>query len=139
MQKRFVRLLGALACLALGAQAYAADFVIIVNKDNANAVDQDFAAKAFRGDAKNWPSGGAINAVALPEDNALRAAFDKDVLGKAPAQTKAMWAALVFSGKAAPPKVVDSEADAVKFVTENKNAIGYVSAKAAGPGVKVVK
>lgn len=50
-----------------------------------------------------------------------------------------MWAALTFSGKAAPPKVVDSESDVVKAVADNKNAIGYVSAKAAGASVKIVK
>ena len=139
MKQQIKYAVGALACLVLAAQAYAGDFVIIVNKDNGNDVNQELAAKAYRGEAKTWAGGGSINAIALPEDNAVRVAFDKEVLGKAPSQTKAMWAALMFSGKAAPPKVVDSEADMVKAVAENKNAIGYVSAKAAGASVKIVK
>jgi ABC-type phosphate transport system substrate-binding protein len=35
--------------------------------------------------------------------------------------------------------MVDSEADAVKAVIENKHAIGYVSAGAAGASVKAIK
>jgi ABC-type phosphate transport system substrate-binding protein len=139
MKTKMKLCIGALACLAMTLPAWAGDFVIIVNKDNGNDVNQELAAKAYRGEAKTWAGGGSINAIALPEDNAVRVAFDKEVLGKAPSQTKAMWAALTFSGKAAPPKVVDSESDVVKAVADNKNAIGYVSAKAAGAGVKIVK
>jgi ABC-type phosphate transport system substrate-binding protein len=142
MNRRFLRTAAALAGLAalmIAGHAGAADFVIIVNKENSNPVDADYVGRAFRGDVKTWPSGEAISALALPEANPLRVAFDKEILGKAPNQTKAMWSALVFTGKAAPPKVVDSEANVVKTVAENKNAIGYVSAGAAGSSVKVVK
>lgn len=119
--------------------ALAADYVIIVNKENTNPVDHDFAAKAYRGEAKSWPGGGNVQTIALPEENAVRIAFDKDVLGKTPSQSKNLWAQLTFSGKAIPPKMVDNDEAAVKAVVENKNAIGYVSAAAAGASVKVVK
>jgi ABC-type phosphate transport system substrate-binding protein len=117
----------------------AADFVIIVNKDNANPVDKEFAAKAYRGEAKSWPGGGNVATIALPEESAPRVAFDKDVLGKTPAQSRALWAQMTFSGKAVPPKMVDTDADVVKAVSENKNAIGYVSPAAATAAVKAIK
>jgi ABC-type phosphate transport system substrate-binding protein len=128
----------AFLCVMAGA-ASAADYLIVVNKDNANPVDKDFVAKAFRGEAKSWPAGGNVTTVALPEENASRVAFDKDVLGKSPSQSRALWAQLTFSGKAVPPKMVDSDADVIKAVSENKNAIGYVSAGGATAAVKVVK
>jgi ABC-type phosphate transport system substrate-binding protein len=140
MQRSFLLYLAAALSLGtLATNATAADYVIVVNKDNANPVDKDFAAKAYRGEAKSWPGGGNVTTVALPEENASRVAFDKDVLGKSPAQSRALWAQMTFSGKAVPPKMVDSEADVVKAVAENKNAIGYVSPGAATAGVKVIK
>ena len=132
--------LAATALLTLaGTAASAADYVIIVNKDNGNAVDHDFAAKAYRGEAKNWPNGGSVTTIALPEESPARIAFDKDILGKTPSQSKNLWAQMTFSGKAVPPKMVDSDEAAVKAVAENKNAIGYVSSAAAASGVKVIK
>jgi ABC-type phosphate transport system substrate-binding protein len=139
MRRHIIRCLFALILLPSFAPAFAEDFVIIVNKENADPVDHDFAAKVYRGEAKSWPSGGNVTAVALPEESSVRIAFDKAILGKAPAQSKALWAQLTFSGKALPPKMVDSEADAVKAVVENKHAIGYVSAGAAGASVKAIK
>lgn len=127
------------ALLSLSAVARAEDYVIIVNKDNANPVDKDFVAKAFRGDVKSWPGGGNVACIALPDSNPVRAAFDKAALDKTPNQTRALWAQMAFSGKAVPPKIADSEADVVKLVSENKNALGYVPPAAATGAVKVVK
>jgi ABC-type phosphate transport system substrate-binding protein len=133
------RLFAAALGLGLCAAAAADDYVIIVNKDNANAVSTELVAKAYRGEAKSWPEGGNINPVALPDDNATRVAFDKAVLGKAPAQSRALWAQLTFTGKAVPPKMADNDDDVIKAVSENKNALGYVSSKAKVDSVKVVK
>jgi ABC-type phosphate transport system substrate-binding protein len=131
-------LAGALG-LGLCAASAADDYVIIVNKDNANAVSPELVAKAYRGEAKSWPEGGNITPVALGDDNPTRIAFDKAVLGKTPSQSRALWAQLTFTGKAVPPKMADSDEDVVKAVSENKNALGYVSSKAKVDAVKVVK
>jgi len=125
--------------LGLSAASAAEDFVIIVNKDNGNPINGEFVAKAYRGEAKFWPNGGNVGTVALPDDNATRIAFDKAVLGKSPAQSRALWAQLTFTGKAVPPKMADSDEDVVKTVAENKSALGYVSPKAKVDSVKVVK
>ncbi len=140
MRNKFFALCCAIALIAPIAPVLAAgDFVIIVNKDNNNAVSQEFAAKVYRGEAKSWEGGGSVTAVALPEDNAVRGSFDKEILGKSPSQSKALWAQMTFSGKATPPKMAESEADVIKIVSENKNAIGYVSSKGAVASVKIVK
>jgi ABC-type phosphate transport system substrate-binding protein len=139
MRSPFFSCMAALLLAIIAGSAGAADYVIIVNKENANPVDHDFAAKAYRGEAKSWPAGGNVATVALPEESAVRIAFDKDILGKSPAQSKNLWAQMTFSGKAVPPKMADSEEAVVKAVVENKNAIGYVSAAAAGSSVRVVK
>ena len=139
MRSTFISCVAATLLSAMACGAIAADYVIIVNKDNTNPVDHDFAAKAYRGEAKSWPGGGNVATVALPEENAARIAFDKEILGKSPAQAKNLWAQLTFSGKAVPPKMADNDSAVVKAVEENKNAIGYVAPGAAGASVRVVK
>lgn len=119
--------------------AAAADYVIIVNKDNSNAITPDFVVKAYRGEVKSWPSGGAIAAIAQEDYNSVRSSFDKEVLAKSPSQTKALWAQLTFSGKALPPKIAESDDAVIKAVAENKNALGYVSSSANISSVKAVK
>jgi ABC-type phosphate transport system substrate-binding protein len=121
------------------APVMAADYVIIVNKANSNDVDKAFVAKIYKGDAKSWASGDAVSAFDLPEDNPTRVAFDQNVAGKSVSQMKALWGQLVFSGKAVPPKKLDSDDDVKKAVAANKGAVGYISAESADGSVKVIK
>jgi ABC-type phosphate transport system substrate-binding protein len=75
-----------------------------------------------------------------PVDNAtpVRAQFYSAVAGKDEAQVKAIWSKLVFTGKAAPPKLLPSSADVVKAVAADPNAIGYIEKAAMDSSVKVV-
>lgn len=127
------------AASLLAAPAMAGDYVVITNKANGNAVDKEFVTKIYKGEAKVWPNGDSVVAYDLPEDNAARAAFDQEVAGKSISQMKALWGQLVFSGKAVPPKKVDSDDDVKKAVASNKGAVGYISAASADGSVKVVK
>ena len=118
--------------------ALANDVVVIGNKDNANAVDKAFLAKAFTGETRSWPDGGAIAALDQADDNPTRAAFYTSVVGRSAAQVKAAWAQLVFSGKATPPKVVDGDAEVKKAVAANKLAVGYIKPSSVDDSIKVL-
>ncbi len=48
------------------------------------------------------------------------------------------YQSLVFSGKGSMPKAVGTDADVVAYVARTKGAIGYVSAEANTPGVKML-
>jgi ABC-type phosphate transport system substrate-binding protein len=134
----------ALAALILSASfwlispAWAGDFVVIVNKDNAAQVDKAFIAKVFTGDLKSWKDGSQITPIDLPEDNPVRASFSTDVLGKSVGNVKAQWAQLIFSGRALPPKQVGSDEEVKKLVSANKAAIGYIKASSLDDSVKAV-
>jgi ABC-type phosphate transport system substrate-binding protein len=119
--------------------AFAGDYVIITNKANTNAVDKDFVAKIYRGEAKVWPNGDSVAAYDLPDENAARVAFDQEVAGKSVSQMKALWGQLIFSGKAVPPKKMESDDEVKKAVAANKGAVGYVSASSADGSVKAIK
>ena len=118
--------------------ALANDVVVIGHKDNANAVDKAFLAKAFTGETRSWPDGGAIAALDQGDDNPTRAAFYTSVVGRSAAQVKAAWAQLVFSGKATPPKVIDGDAEVKKAVAANKLAVGYIKPSSVDDSIKVL-
>lgn len=77
-------------------------------------------------------------AIDLPEDNPVRASFSTDGLGKSVGNVKAVWAQLVFSGRALLPKQASSDDEVKKLVAANKNAIGYVKASSLDDSVKAV-
>jgi ABC-type phosphate transport system substrate-binding protein len=125
-------------CLWAGA-ALAADFAIIVNKANANPIDRAQVTRMYIGELKAWPDGVPVALIDLPESDPLRAQFATEVAGKSLASLKALWAQHAFSGRALPPKVLDSDAKVKEFVAANKSAIGYVKASSVDETVKAVK
>ncbi|MEA3109570.1 MAG: hypothetical protein QOI88_4175 [Gammaproteobacteria bacterium] len=117
--------------------ALSGDFVVIVNKASTVAVDKTTVAKIYQGELKSWPDGTPAVAIDLPEDNPSRAAFATEVVGKSVANLKAIWAQLIFSGRALPPKVVASDDDVKKAVSAAKGGVGYIKANAVDDTVKV--
>ncbi len=125
-----------LLCLMWTLVVQAGDFSVIVNKDNAAAVDKATVTKIFTGEMKHWPDGTAVTAIDLPEDNAVRVSFTSEVLGKTVSNIKAMWSQMIFSGKALPPTQAATDDDVKKLVSANKGAIGYVKAASVDASVK---
>jgi ABC-type phosphate transport system substrate-binding protein len=122
----------------LWSAAQAGDYAVIVNKDNAASVDKAFVAKVYTGDIKAWKDGATIAPIDLPEDSAVRASFSNDVMGKTVGNLKAVWAQLIFSGRALPPKQVTSDEEVKRLVAANKNAIGYIKVTSVDDSVKTV-
>jgi len=127
------------AALLCGATSFAADFAIIVNKSNSHAIDKPQVTRMYLGEVKAWPDGAPVVLLDLPEADPLRAQFATEVAGKSMQSLKALWAQHAFSGRALPPKVMDSDAEVKKAVASNKAAIGYVKAGSVDDSVKVVK
>jgi ABC-type phosphate transport system substrate-binding protein len=117
--------------------ALCADFVVIVNKANTVVVDKTMIAKIYQGELKTWPDGTPAAPIDLPEENPSRAAFSNDVVGKTVANLRALWARMIFSGKALPPKVVAGDDDVKKAVNAAKGGVGYIKASAVDDTVKV--
>lgn len=129
-------LLGGLTWVLFIGHAVASDWVVVVNKANANTIDKALVIRIYKGEAIVWPDGGSVLAVDLPEDNPLRTTFVTEVLGKTSANMKALWAQNVFSGKALPPKLAMSDDEVKKLVSGNKNAIGYIKTSSLDDTVK---
>ncbi|HYD79563.1 MAG TPA: hypothetical protein VEC06_07125 [Paucimonas sp.] len=111
----------------------AAELAIIVNPQNpATRMLGSQAAQFFLGGSTMFAP------VEQAENSPLRAEFYKKVLEKEPAQVKAIWAKLLFTGKVKAPQEGKSSAEVKKLVSQSMNAIGYIEKSEVDDTVKVV-
>ena len=128
MSKLMISLL--LAATALPA---AAETVVIVNKANpASRMFPQQAAQYFLGKSATFTP------LDQPESSAIRTDFYHKVADKDPAQIKALWSKLVFTGKGLPPKEYSSNTEVKRAVAADPKAIGYIDKLAVDDTVKVV-
>lgn len=122
--------LAALAGIASSAQA---EVVVVVNPNAAEtSLTKEQVAQYFLGKAE------AFVPIDQPESAAIRLEFYQKVANKDLAQTRALWAKLVFTGKAMSPREVASNAEVKKAVAANPKAIGYIDKSAVDATVKVI-
>lgn len=126
-----------LPLLLLGFPLSAQTVVIISAKNPISKLTKDQVSQIFLGQARTFYTGGQAEPLDLPEASELRKDFYDKALSKSPAQMKAHWSKLSFSGQGQPPKALTA-AELVKLVAENPKYIGYVDAAAVTSGVKVV-
>lgn len=122
-----------LAGAVMAAAPALAEVVVVVNAGSPiHAMTNDQVAQFFLGKSA------AMTPIDLPESSPLRAEFYKKVTDKEPAQVKALWSKLVFTGKATQPKEVATSADVKKAVAADPKAIAYMEKGAVDSTVKVV-
>ena len=122
-----------------GAAAGAAELVVIVSAKNPlAALRTDQVADIFLGQVGRFPDGG--DAVALDQaiGSAQRDEFYAKVTARTPAQVKAYWSKMVFTGRGQPPREAPSSAAIRKLVADNPALIGYIDRSALDASVKPV-
>ena len=122
--------------LVAGIACAAGDLVVIVNAGSGvDRLTREDAINIFMGRYKKLPSG--ISALPVDE-NGEKAAFYKLLVGKELPEIQSYWARLVFSGQGSPPRQMESPAEVIDTVANNKGAIGYLDRKKVNSRVKVV-
>ena len=127
-------LMVAIASLGMApAQPVAAqEFKVIVNSANpVTELSSNTVARLF-------PGGGPATPVEPAKNSTVRAAFAKTILGRTVQNLDTYWQQQIFSGRDVPPASKGTDDDVVAFVRTNPGAIGYVTATAPTPGVKVI-
>jgi ABC-type phosphate transport system substrate-binding protein len=135
-----IALLAGLVIL-LGGPVPAGDqkYWVVVHPDNPVAtMDRSEVSRLFLKKTTKWADGRPVDPVDLPEKASTREAFSLEIHGRSTAAIKKYWQQMVFSGKAAPPPEVPSEADVLAHVRADRSAVGYVSDEAVLRGVKIV-
>ena len=72
------------------------------------------------------------------EGSAARDEFYLTFAGKSPAQLKAHWSKIIFTGRGQPPPEVANGGEVKKRLAENPNAIGYIERNLVDGSVRVV-
>lgn len=117
---------------SLAAGASAETVVIVSQKNPATRMFSEQASQFFLGKSN------LFTPVDQAEGSHIRADFYQKVAEKDPAQVKALWSKLVFTGKATPPKEYPNNAEVKKAVAADPKAIGYIDKSAVDDTVKVI-
>ena len=132
MKGKLMRTVLALLCGTLCLPACAEIVLVVSPKSALASITQEQAAQLYLGTATN------MTPLDKAEASLLRAEFYKKVTNKEPAQVRAIWAKLVFTGKGRMPRELAGNEEVKKAVAADPNAIGYIDKSAVDASVKVV-
>jgi ABC-type phosphate transport system substrate-binding protein len=139
MKHRLLLILLLALAFAVGATAKADDVVAVVSaKSSVTALNANQVADIFLGKTSHFPDGSQAVPIDQVEDSPARDKFYAAYTGKSPAQVKAHWSKIIFTGRGQPPKQVSNSIEARKLVAENPNAIGYIDNSAVDNSVRVL-
>lgn len=138
-----IRRLLATSLLVIGFDAVPAaaqDVVPVVSAKSAvTSLNAGQVADIFLGKTARFPDGSQAVPIDLDEDSPQRERFYAQYTGKSPAQVKAHWSKLVFTGRGQPPRQVGSSVEARKVIADNPNAIGYIDSSQVDSSVRVLR
>ena len=125
--------------LCVAASATAADVVAVVSAKNpVTTLSKSQIADIFLGKANRFPDGRPASPVDQVEGLPARDAFYLKFAGKSPAQIKAHWSKIIFTGRGQPPHEVANGVEVKKHIVENPNSIGYIEQNLVDDSVRVL-
>jgi ABC-type phosphate transport system substrate-binding protein len=124
---------------AFAAQARPQDVVAVVSANSpVGTLNASQVADIFLGKTSRFPDGTQALPIDQNEESPAREKFYTYYTGKSPAQVKAHWSRIIFTGRGQPPRQVASSAEAKKIVAENPQAIGYIDNSLVDATVRVL-
>lgn len=130
-----------LLCILLvsgGSVANAESVVVVAREGQIRALRNEQIADIFLGRMHRLPDGARVTPIDQLEGSATRDAFYSSFTGRSPAQIKAHWARIIFTGRGEPPAQVASCEDVKKLVSSDLRAIGYIERSAVDDTVLVL-
>ena len=125
--------------LALAGNIAAAEVVIVVSPQNpTTTLSRREVSNIFLGKINRFPNGQPAVAIDQPEDSQQRKDFYRDVSNKQPADIKAYWSRMIFTGRGQPPMVVEGDEQVKKSLAGRPGGIGYIDRAAVDNSVKVL-
>ena len=127
------------ALLAAAGPACAQEVVPVVSAKSAvTTLNAAQVADIFLGKTSRFPDGTQAVPIDLGEDSPARDRFYAQYTGKSPAQVKAHWSKIIFTGRGQPPRQANSALEAKKLIADNPNAIGYIDPSQVDNSVRVL-
>ncbi len=114
---------------ALPALSAAGNIILICNPSAATSVlSKKDVGYIFLGKRTTWNNRDKIT-FAIQKESPIHEIFLKKFVNKTPIQFANFWKKQIFTGKGSLPKSFSSDQEMIKFISETKGAIGYVSAE----------
>lgn len=110
---------------------------VVVNSNNANAIEKSALSSLFLGKQNFWGDGGQVVVAVLKSDADADSTL-KEITGMSGSRFKNHWQRLAFSGRGQMPKQFSDSASLIEFVKSNEKAIGIVPDSADLSAVKLV-
>ncbi len=117
--KKLVVFLILVTASMLSVSAFAQNGVVVSQTE----IDDASVPRIYLGQSR------VLNGVNLPEDSAVRKAFEEKLLGQSGEQLKRHWAKLKFTGRATPLNELSGDDAVLEYVLNNPQGIGYISDK----------
>jgi ABC-type phosphate transport system substrate-binding protein len=134
MWMRFALLLLALPPAALGAEVVA----VVSARSPVTSLSSGQVADIFLGKTSRFPDGTQAVPIDQDEDSPARERFYAQFTGKSPAQVKAHWSKIIFTGRGQPPRQVGTVAEVRRAIADNPRAIGYLDTAQLDSSVRVL-
>jgi len=132
-----LRLFLGVTIFALGSRALASDVKVIVNPSvHAESIPASELRAVFLEESSSL-AGAHVEPV-LAKSGRTHDAFLREYIGLTDYDLQAYYHTLVFTGRGAIPKTLNSDAEVVAYVARTRGAIGYVSADARDDGVRIL-
>jgi ABC-type phosphate transport system substrate-binding protein len=134
-----LRLVCAASCLLAAARLGAADVnvKVIVHPTRASALTKGDARAIYLKQKMFWNDGEPIIPINREAGSEARELFSERVFGQDSRRLATYWNQRYFEAGEFPPATLASEAAVVRFVGENPNAVGYVTAAEVSDSVAV--
>jgi len=129
-----------LACiLCLGVSVVRADIVAVVSsKSPITTLSKNQVIDIFLGKRTRFPDGSSAIPIDQSEGSAARVEFYTRFADMSPAQVKAFWSKIIFTGRGQPPRTVASSLEAKKLLIADPSTIGYIDQSLVDANVRVV-
>jgi ABC-type phosphate transport system substrate-binding protein len=116
-----------------------AQVVVVVSPQSpVDQLSQDQVTNIFLGKTTRMPDGELVVPVDQDEAAAIRNEFYIKLANKTPAQLKAYWSKLIFTGRGRPPKEMANSREVKHAIINRPETIGYIAAGEVDGTVKVI-
>lgn len=137
--KRLLKAVCGLLCsLVISTTATAEVVVVVSDQSLVDALSRDLLADIYLGRMNRLPSGDPVIPIDQKERSPAHNEFYSEYLGRTPAQIKAHWSKLIFTGRGQPPHSVANGDVVAEIVAETPNAIGYMSRELVTDRLRIV-
>jgi ABC-type phosphate transport system substrate-binding protein len=116
-----------------------AEVVVVVSAGNpVERLSHAELTDIYLGKLNSFPNGERVVPVDQWEKSPAHDEFYSRYLGRTPAQIKAHWSKLIFSGRGQPPRTVTDDKAMAEFVAGDHHAIGYLAPEQVDKRLQVV-